>query len=107
MDRKTRKLMFMRSALHPWANVDKLCVTRGEKGDWMSVEDVVRVEQHSLSNYVKKAEVNLDRVMDAFAKEKRNRKIICEQQKRKQDEWRDKPLHRQCPSRTDEKGVSC
>ena len=37
----------------------------------MSVEDVVRVEEHSLSDYMKRSEVNLDRVLGVFVKEER------------------------------------
>ena len=41
----------------------------------MSVEDVVRVEEHSLSDYLKRAEVNLgiirfNRGLDVFCKKK-------------------------------------
>ena len=54
MDRKTRKLTTMNGALHLRADVDRLHKTRGERGrGWMSVEDVVRVEEHSLSYYLK------------------------------------------------------
>ena len=34
----------------------------------MSVEDVVIVEEHSLPDYLKTAEVNSDRVLDVFVK---------------------------------------
>ena len=85
MDRKAGKLMTMNGALHPRADMDRLYVTLGEGGrGWMSVEDVVRVEQHSLSDYLKRAEVNLDR--DAFVKEKGKQEMIREQKKMK---WMD------------------
>ena len=72
MDRNTRKLMSMNGALHPRADVDRLHVTRGERGrGWMSVEDVGSVEEHSLLNYLKRAEVNSERVLDVFVKEKK------------------------------------
>ena len=44
----------------------------GERGrGWISVEDVVKVEEHSLSNYLKRAEDNSDRELDVFVTEKR------------------------------------
>ena len=53
----------MNGALHPRADVDRLYVTRGEGGSGCrSVEDVVIVEIHSLSDYLKRAEVNLNRI---------------------------------------------
>ena len=36
----------------------------------MSVEDVVKVEEHILSNYLKRAEVNLGRLLDVFVKKR-------------------------------------
>ena len=46
-------------------------MTQGEGGrGWMSVEEVVKVEEHSWSDYLKLAKVNLDRVFNAFVKEK-------------------------------------
>ena len=66
----------------------------------MLVEDVLRVEKHSLLAYLKIAELNLDRVLDAFAKEKNKQELIGEQKKIMLNEWRDKPLHRQYPSIT-------
>ena len=37
----------------------------------MSVEDVVKVEEHILSNYLKRAEVNSGRLLDVFVKEQK------------------------------------
>ena len=34
------------------------------------MEDGVRVDEHSLSDHLKRAEVNSDRVLDVFVKEK-------------------------------------
>ena len=50
----------------------------GERS-WMSVEDVVRVEKHRLSNYLERSEVNSDRALYVFAKEKGKQKLITEQ----------------------------
>ena len=47
----------------------------------MSMEDVVRVEEHRLSHYLKKAEVNSDRVLDVFAKEKGKQELITEKKR--------------------------
>lgn len=55
IDRKTRKLMTMHGALHPRADVDRLYVKREEGGrGLMSVEEVVKYEEHSLKEYVEK-----------------------------------------------------
>ena len=71
MDRKTRKLMTMNRALHPKADVDRLYVSRNEGGRGiMSIEECVRIEECSLSDYVKKIETNDDSVLDSFIKDK-------------------------------------
>ena len=90
MNRKTSKLRTMNSSLHPRADVDRLTQRNGGRG-WMSVDDVVRVEEHSLSDYLKVAEVNSDMMLDVFAKEKGKQELITEQKKMKLDGWRDKP----------------
>ena len=63
----------------------------------MSAEDVVSVKEHSLSDYLKKAEVNSNRVLNVFVREKGKQELITERNKMKLDKWRDKPLHEQCP----------
>ena len=64
--------MTMNGALHPWADVGRRYVTQGEGGRGrMSVEDEVRVEKHSLLDYLNRAAVNLDKVLDDFVKGKR------------------------------------
>ena len=69
MDKKTSKLMTMNGALHLRADVDRLYVNQKEKRrDWMSVENVVRVKERSLSNYLKRPDVNSDRVLNVFVK---------------------------------------
>ena len=61
MDRKTRKMMTMNGALHQWVDMDRLYVTGGKGGrGWMSVKNVVKVEEHSLSDYLKRAMVISD-----------------------------------------------
>ena len=62
----------MRDALNLKEDVNRMYVNRGEGGRGsMSVENVVSVEEHSLSNYLIWVEVNLDWVVDAFIKEKK------------------------------------
>ena len=54
MDRKTRKLLTMNNGLHPRADVDRLYLPRREGGKgMMSIEEIVRLEECSLSDYVK------------------------------------------------------
>ena len=72
MDEKTRKLINMNGALHPRADVNRLNVTRGGEGrDSMSVEDVVRVEEHSLLDYLNIAQVNSDRLLSVVGERAR------------------------------------
>ena len=59
----------------------------------MSVEDAVRVEKHSLSNYLKRIVVNSDRTLYVFVEENGKQNLITEQKNMKMDGWRDKPLH--------------
>ena len=55
-----------------------------------------------MSDYLKRAEVNSDRMLDVFfVKEKGKHELITEQ-KMKLNGQCDKPLHEQCSSRTDE-----
>ena len=55
MDKKTRKLVTMDGALHLRADMNRLYVNqKEEQRGLMSVEDVVRVKVHSLSDYLKK-----------------------------------------------------
>ena len=63
----------------------------------MSAEDVVSVKEHSLSDYLKKAEVNSNRVLNVFVKEKGKQELETERNKMKFDKRCDKPLHEQCP----------
>ena len=70
MDRKTRKLMTMNHALQPKANVDRLYVSKNHEGrEMMSIEECVRIEECSLSGYVKRTDKNKYRVLDSFVKE--------------------------------------
>ena len=70
----------MNGALYSRADVDRLYVTQEEEGrGWVSVEELVRVEEHSQLEYLKKTEVNSDRILDLFVKEKKKQKLITEQ----------------------------
>ena len=69
------------------------------------MKNAVRVEERSLSDYLKRAEVNSDKMLNVFVKENGKQELIIEPVKL--IGWRDKPLHGQYSSRTDEKSVSC
>ena len=108
MDRKTRKIMTMNGALHPRADVDRLYIPRDEGGrGMMSVEEVVRIEECSLSDYLKQAEVNWENVLDVFVKDKGKEELKLEQKKKRLDGWQEKSLHGQYPSRINRNGVAC
>ena len=54
-------------------------MTRGEGGrGWISVKE------HSLSDYLKRADVNSDKVLNVFVKKQ---ELIAEQKKMRLDEW--------------------
>lgn len=107
MDRKTRKLMTMNRALHPKADVDRLYLPREEGGrGMMSIEEVVRSEECSLSDYLKRTMRNEDGVMDMFVKENSQKDLRIEQKKKKMENWMGKALHGQYPTKTDEMNIS-
>ena len=55
LDRKTRKLLTIYKTLHPRSNIARIYVPRKEGARGLiSVEECVRTEEHSLSDYVKK-----------------------------------------------------
>ena len=61
--------MTMNGVLHPRVDVDILYGSWEKRGKgWMSVEDVVRVKEHSLLGYLKRAEINLYGVLDVIVK---------------------------------------
>ena len=91
--------MTINGALHLQADVGRLNVTRGEEEggyQW-------RMWEEWRNTVCRRAEVNSGRVLDVFAKQK----MITEQQRMKLEEWRDKSLHEQYLSKTDEKEVCC
>ena len=54
MDRKTRKIMPMNGTLRPRANVARLYLARNENFRGLKmVEEVLRAEEHGLSDYIK------------------------------------------------------
>ena len=74
MDRKTRKLMTINRALNPKADVDRLYVSRDEGVRGMvSIEECVRIEECSLSDYIKRIEGNEDSVWIVVSKSKQQR----------------------------------
>ena len=53
LDRLTRKQLTLYKVQHPWADVDRLYVSRKKGGKGLlSVADIVSLEKHSLSVYV-------------------------------------------------------
>ena len=55
MDQRTRKLMTMHKALHPWDDVDRLYVSRKEGGRGLaSIEDSVDASIQQLKDYIEK-----------------------------------------------------
>ena len=103
MDRKTRKLMTMNRALHPKADVDRLYVSRNEGGrGMMSIEECVRIEECSLSDYVKKIETNDDSVLDSFIKDKTAVEFKKDSVAERTDGWKGKALHGQYPKKVEE-----
>ena len=60
MDQRTRKLMTMHKALHPWDDVDRLYVSRKEGGRGLaSIEDSVDASIQRLEDYIQKHEGRL------------------------------------------------
>jgi hypothetical protein len=104
MDRKTRKTMTMNRALHPKADVDRLYLARGEGGrGMMSIEEVVRLEECSLSDYAKQREgPRGDKVLEVFRKEKSKVELRNEQREERKRKWNEKPVHSQYPKEVKE-----
>ena len=61
--------MTMNGALNPTADVCRQA-QRNEGRGRISVYDVLRVKERSLSDCLKRTKVNLDRILDAFIKGK-------------------------------------
>ena len=60
LDRRTRKLMTMRNALHPKSNVDHLFIPRKEGGGGLQgVKETVNLTNLGLENYVKESRERL------------------------------------------------
>ena len=56
LDRRTRKSMTMRNALHPKSNIDRLYIPRKEGGRGLQgVEETVKVANLGLENYLKES----------------------------------------------------
>ena len=107
MDRKTRKLMTMNRALHPKADVDRLYLPREEGGrGMMAIEECVRLEECSLSDYIKTSNIDNDAVMDIFLKEKTKAETKQENKSNRMNGWKNKVLHGQYPGKTDDLEVS-
>ena len=60
LDRRTRKLMTILSALHPKSNVDRLYIPRKEGGRGLQgVVETVNLTNFGLENYVKESRERL------------------------------------------------
>jgi hypothetical protein len=106
MDRKTRKLMTMNRALHPRADVDRLYLPRKSGGrGMMSIEEVVRLEESGLSDYVKFSEASGDGAFEMFVGETSKKECQQKQRKERETNWKQKPLHGQYPVKAEEMGV--
>ena len=67
MDRKTRKIMTMNGALQPRASVATLYLARDEGGRGMKlVEEVIRTEEHGLSEYIKNEEKGYNKLLKSL-----------------------------------------
>jgi hypothetical protein len=103
MDRKTRKLMTMNRALHPKADVDRLYVRRNEGGRGMvSIEECVRIEECSLSDYVKRTTGNEESVLEGFLKERTAVELKNKKTSERMEGWKEKSLHGQYPKKVQE-----
>ena len=87
MDQRTRKLMTMHKALHPWDDVDRLYVSRKEGGRGLaSIEDSVGGLIRRLEDYIEKhkqglitairndTDITIDNRMTITRKQKREKK---------------------------------
>ena len=102
MDRKTRKLLTMNNGLHPRADVDRLYLPRREGGKgMMSIEEIVRLEECSLSDYVKNI-LPEENVLGDFLKEKGKKELKSEQRAERKEKWKEKALHGQYPKKVEE-----
>ena len=107
MDRETRKRMRWNRALHPRADVHRLYLPRDKGGrGLMSVEDCVRLEEVSLSDYVKRMEKASAETYNIF---KRSKSRAEERKKRNEDKmeaWKSKALHGQYVGHVEDLGIA-
>ena len=102
MDRKTRKIMTMNGALHPRANVARLYLARNEGGRGLkSVEEVVRAEEHGLSDYIKDEEKGYNKFLKTLTKDESKKDYIAECRRVREKDWKEKSLHGQYPKLTE------
>lgn len=98
IDRKSRKLMTINRALHPRADIDRLYLPRCEGGRGLiSIENCVRVEECSLSDYVRRT--NQENTLGMCLTE---RTAVQEKEnflEEKAQNWKEKPLHGQYVNR--------
>ena len=81
MDRKTSKLLTMNKGLHPRVDVDRFYLPRKERGKgMMSVEEIVRLEECGLSEYVKNQQSE-ESTPDDFVKDSSKKELKGEHRK--------------------------
>jgi hypothetical protein len=103
IDRKTRKLLTMNRMHHPKADIDRLYLPRCEGGRGLiAVEFCVRSEELGLSDYLKSGRINNDGVLDMFLKDARQIELKQQYQQCRMHDWKNKPLHGQYPTRTND-----
>ena len=96
MDTSTRKLMTLNRMLHPRANVARLYLPREEGGKGMiSVEECIRLEEYSLSDYIKRRTSKMSEALTEFEKDTSKEEYKQEAMKTKKDNWVEKTLHGQ------------
>lgn len=108
MDRKTRKILTMNRGLHPRADVDRLYLPRKDGGRGMvSVREVVRLEECSLSDYVKFSRQFRDGALGKdFVKEQSRPELQKQQRINRESKWKSKALHGKYPVKVEEMGIA-
>ena len=82
MNQRTRKLMTMHKALHPWDDLDRLYVSRKEGRRLASLEDSIDASIQGLEDYIEKHDGGLitairnetDKMMDNWITMNRKQK---------------------------------
>ena len=90
MDQRTRKLMTMHKALHPWDDVDRRYVPRKKGGSGLaSIEDSVDTSLQRLEDYIEKHEGRLITTIWNYT----DNTIVNRMTKTRKQKWEEKQLH--------------